>query len=77
MRTPFSYAPLDPLVLAEEITDFTAADTHITCGNVDAGSDMTAELGHEALAEIHDFLIGLCLWDRSRNRPYRRPWEGW
>ena len=49
----------DPLVLAEEITDYTAADTHITCGNVDAGSDMTAELGHEALAEIHDFLIGL------------------
>ena len=49
----------DPLVLAEEITDFTAADTHVTCGNVDAGADMTAELGHEALAEIHDFLIGL------------------
>ena len=47
------------LVLAEEIADFTAAYADVTSGNVGIGADMTGKLGHEALAETHDFAVGL------------------
>ena len=47
------------LVLAEEVADFAAADADVTGGNVGIGSDMAGKLGHEALAETHDFAVGL------------------
>ena len=49
----------EALVLAEEVADFAAADADITGGNVGVGSDMAGKLGHEALAETHDFAVGL------------------
>ena len=47
------------LVLAEEVADFTAADADVTGRNVGVGSDVARKLGHEALAETHDFAVGL------------------
>ena len=51
----------NPLILSEEETDLTAAYTDVACGDVDAGSDVTLELGHEALAETHDLSVGLAV----------------
>ena len=49
----------EALVLAEEVADFTAADADVTGGNVRIGADVAGKLGHEALAETHDFAVGL------------------
>ena len=49
------------LVLSEKIADLTAAYTDITGGNVGVRSDMAEKLGHEALAEGHDFAVGFAL----------------
>ena len=51
----------ETLVLAIEEADFTAAHTDIAGRNVGISADMLAELGHEALAESHDFTIALAL----------------
>ena len=40
------------LVLAEHISDFSAADTDVACRNVGVRTDVPAKLRHEALAEI-------------------------
>ena len=49
----------DALVLAEQEADLTAAHAQIAGGHVQVGTDVTIELGHEALAEPHDLGIGL------------------
>jgi hypothetical protein len=49
------------LILAEEITDLSCADTDITRRNVGIRTDVLLKLGHEALAEAHNLKIGLAL----------------
>lgn len=49
------------LVLAEQITDLTAANTDITGRNVLVRSDVTIELTHEALAEPLNLSVGFAL----------------
>ena len=44
-------------VHTEHIADFSAAHAHIACGHVRVGTDMSVKLGHEALAESHDFRV--------------------
>ena len=51
----------DALVLAEHVSDFAAADTQVTCGNVGVRANVAVELGHERLAEAHDLVVGLAL----------------
>src|SRR5699024_1869398 len=41
--------------------DFSSADTDIASGNVGIRTDVTAQLGHEGLAETHDFHIRFAL----------------
>ena len=50
---------LQATVLAEEIADLTAADTHITGRDVAVRPDVAIERRHEALAETHDLRVGL------------------
>ena len=52
---------LDALVLTEHVADLTSAGSDITCRNVGVCADVAAELGHEGLAEAHDFVVGLAL----------------
>ena len=47
----------DAAILAVQITDLAAADTNVTSGAVDVLTDVTMELGHESLAEAHDFAV--------------------
>ena len=47
------------LVLAEQVADLPAAHAQIAGGHVQVGTDVTIELGHEALAEPHDLRVGL------------------
>ena len=49
------------LVLAEHIADLAAADTDITGGAVHELADVAVQLGHEALAEAHDFHVALAV----------------
>ena len=49
------------LILTEEVADLTSANADIACGNVDVGTDVTVELGHEGLAETHDFAVALAV----------------
>ena len=49
------------LILAEQIADFAAAYADIAGGNVNAGTDVAIELGHEGLAETHDFCVALAV----------------
>ena len=56
----------DALVLAEQETDFAAAHADVAGGNVGIGADVAGELGHEALAEPHHFVIGLALGVKVR-----------
>ena len=51
----------DTLVLAEQVADLTGADVDVAGRNVGELADVTAQLGHERLAETHDFGIGLAL----------------
>ena len=51
----------DALVLAEQVADLTAAHVDVAGGNVGELADVTAQLGHEGLAEAHDFRVGLAL----------------
>ena len=45
-------------VLTEHIADFTSTGTDVTGGNVEVGTDVAIQFGHEGLAETHDFAIG-------------------
>ena len=49
----------DLLIRAEEIADLSRAHAHVACGDVHVGTDVTVKLGHETIAETHDFGIGL------------------
>ena len=49
------------LVLAEHEADLTAAHADVAGGDVGELADVAAELGHEALAEAHDLVVGLAL----------------
>ena len=49
------------LELAEHVAHFAAAHADVTGGHVDGGTDVTVQLGHEGLAEAHDFGLGLAL----------------
>ena len=51
----------EALVLAEEISDFAAADVHVAGGDVGIGADVAEELGHEALAEAHHLGVAAAL----------------
>ncbi len=51
----------DPLVLAEHETDLAAADADVARRHVGVRADVTEELGHEALTELHDFVVALAL----------------
>ncbi len=50
-----------PLVLAEQEADLTPADADVAGGDVGVRPDVPEELGHEALAEAHDFHVALAL----------------
>ena len=52
---------LDTLVLTEHIADLASARTDIARGNVAVGTDMSAQLGHEALAKTHNLAVALAL----------------
>ena len=56
----------DALVLAVEVADLAAAHADVAGGHVDVLADVTVQLGHEALAEGHDFLVGLALGVKVR-----------
>ena len=45
--------------MSEEVADFACTNTDITCGNVNFGTNITIEFGHERLAETHDFGLAL------------------
>ena len=51
-------AAFQAAIFTIKVTDFTAANAHVTSGNVDIGTNVTIESLHEALAETHDFSIG-------------------
>src|SRR5690606_1913872 len=51
----------DPLVLTEHVADLARTDSDIAGRHVDVRTDVAIELGHEALAEPHDFAVGLAL----------------
>jgi len=51
----------DALVLAEHVANLAAADAQVTCGNVGVRADVTAQLGHKRLAEVHNLVVGLAL----------------
>ena len=51
----------DALVLAEEVRDLASADTDVARRNVRELADVAVKLGHKALAEAHDFGVGLAL----------------
>ena len=59
--TPPLEAVNDLLVLAEHVSNFACADADVACGSVGELADVTVQLGHEALAETHNFCIGLAL----------------
>ena len=49
------------LVLPEKIANLAPADTNVTGRNVDVRTNVAVEFGHEALAEFHNFVVGLAL----------------
>src|ERR1022692_4571187 len=49
------------LILAKHEADFASAHADVAGGNVRVRADVTAELGHEALAEAHYFVVALAL----------------
>jgi len=52
---------LEPLVLAEHVSDLSSAHSDVAGGDVGVGADVLGELGHEGLAEAHDLVVGLAL----------------
>ena len=51
----------DALILAEQVANLPAAHADVTGGNVGIRADVLVQLRHEALAEGHDFPVGLAL----------------
>ncbi len=49
------------LVLAEQETDFAAANADVTGWHVEVGADVAVQLAHEGLAEAHHFVVALAL----------------
>ena len=49
------------LVLAKEVADLASAYADVAGRHVGVGADMAVELGHEALAEAHHFVVALAL----------------
>ena len=49
------------LVLTEQVGDLTAADAKVAGGDIGVGADVTIQLGHKRLAEVHDLVVGLAL----------------
>ena len=49
------------LILPEQEAYLSAAYAYVACRDVGIGTDMSVELGHEALAECHDFPVALAL----------------
>ncbi len=47
--------------LAEEVADLPAADPDVPRRHVGGGADVAEQLGHEALAEAHDLVVGAAL----------------
>ena len=47
------------LILSEQITNLTCTYTDITSWYVLVGTDMTVELCHESLAELHHLIVAL------------------
>ena len=54
-------AAFQTAVFTKEVTDFTAANAHITSRNVDIRTDVPIQGLHIALAETHDFSIGFAI----------------
>ena len=52
-------AVLHALVLAEEVADLAGAHADVAGGHVGVFADVAGQLGHEALAEAHDFAVAL------------------
>ena len=50
-----------PLVLAEQEADLAAAHADVAGRHVGVRADVAEQLGHEALAEAHHFVVGLAL----------------
>ena len=51
----------DAFVLAKHVTDFSAANTDITRGDIGVLTNMAIEFGHEGLAKPHDFVVAFAL----------------
>mmetsp|Transcript_1488 Transcript_1488/g.2942 ORF Transcript_1488/g.2942 Transcript_1488/m.2942 type:complete len:337 (-) Transcript_1488:16-1026(-) len=51
----------ESLVLAEQETDLATTNTNISSGDIAVGSNMALKLGHERLAEAHNFGVGAAL----------------
>ena len=48
-------------VLAKHETNFSAANTDVTCGDVGILTNMAIKFGHEGLAKPHDFVVAFAL----------------
>jgi hypothetical protein len=51
----------DPLVLTEQVADLAGADSDVAGGDVRVLAEVAVQLGHEALAEPHDLVVGASL----------------
>ena len=66
----------DALVLSIEVANLAAAYADITSRYVGVQTDVTAQLGHEALAEAHDFSIRLALRIKVGAALAAADWQG-
>ena len=57
----------DALILPEQIADLTPADTDIAGRNIQVRPNVTIELRHKALAELHDLIVGASMWIEIRS----------
>ncbi len=49
----------DAAILTVQVADLASTNAHVTSGDVDVGTDVTIQLGHEGLAETHNLSVGL------------------
>ena len=47
------------LILSEQVADLTGTHADVTCRHILVGTDMTVELCHESLAELHHLIVAL------------------
>src|SRR5208283_1847267 len=59
----------DTLVLSEHVADLPAPDAYVAGRHVGELPDVATELGHEALAEFHDFHVALAVGIEIRAAP--------